>query len=93
MLNGRWKAGVLPAQRDLAGDLFNIIVVFLSRLHGVVFRDLTGGIDGQEGVVPGGVRAVGAVCGGVRVVAVVTVVFVFGDGRQAVPAGSAQPLA
>lgn len=31
-----------------------------------MFRDLTGGMDGQEGVVPEGVGTVGAVCGGFR---------------------------
>ncbi len=63
------------------GDAFNIIVAVLSRLRGFVFCDPTGGSDGQEGVVPGGVGAVGAVCGGVRVVADVSVVFAFGGGR------------
>ena len=58
-----------------------------------MFRDPTGGKDGQEGVGPGGVGAVGAVCGGVRVVAEVTVVFAFGGGRPAVSVRSAQPLA
>jgi len=57
------------------GDSFNIIVAVLSRLRGFVFRDPIGGIDGQEGVVPGGVGAVGAVRGGVRVVAAVAVLF------------------
>ncbi len=44
-------------------------------------------------VVPGGVRAVGAVCGGVRGVVAFSVVFIVGDGEQVVSAGSAQPLA
>ena len=55
------------------GDSFNIIVAVLSRLRGFVLRDPTGGIDGQEGVVPRGVGAVGAVRGGVLFVAAVAV--------------------
>jgi hypothetical protein len=47
------------------GDPFNIIVAVWSRLLGLVFCDPIGGSDGQEGVVPGGVGAVGAVRGGV----------------------------
>jgi hypothetical protein len=75
------------------GDAFNIIVAVLSRLRGFVFRDPTGGIDGQEGVVPGGVGAVGAVRGGVLFVAAVAVLFAIGGRQPTVPAGSAQSLA
>src|ERR1019366_3108826 len=75
------------------GEALNIIVAASWRLHGLMFRDPTGGKNGQEGVGPGAVGAVGAVRGGVRVVAEVTIVFVLGCGRPAVSAPSPQPLA
>jgi hypothetical protein len=50
---------------SLEGVTLNIIVAASWRLHGLVFRDPTGGKDGQEGVGPGGVGAVGVARGGV----------------------------
>jgi hypothetical protein len=47
------------------GDALNIIVAASWRLHGFVFREPTGGKDGQEVVGPGGVGTVGVVRGGV----------------------------
>ena len=93
MLKSRSMLDVSLLSEVQPGDSFHIIVVVLSRLRGFVFRDLTGGIDGQEVVVPEGVGAVGAALGGVGGVAAVAVVFALGGGQQAVPAGSAQSLA
>src|SRR6266545_6286158 len=76
-----------------SGDALNIIVVRPSRLLGFVFCDPIGGSDGQEGVGPGGVGAVGAVRGGVRVVVDVSGLLALGGGGQAVSVRSAQPLA
>jgi hypothetical protein len=60
---------------------FNIIIgpADACRVH--VLRDPIGGIDGQEGVVPGGVGAVGSARGGVRRVVGVPVVFTVGCGE------------
>jgi hypothetical protein len=47
------------------GEILNIMVAASWRIHGLMFRDPTGGRDGQEVVGSGGVGVVGAVRGGV----------------------------
>ena len=68
-----------------------IVLAEASRVH--VLCDPIGGFDGQEGVGPNAVGTVGAVRGGICGVAAVAVVFALGGGKQAVAAGSAEPLA
>jgi hypothetical protein len=63
-----------------AADPFNIIAVLVSRLDGFVFCDPSGGIDGQEGVGPGRIGSVDAVCGRVCVLACGAVVLAVGGG-------------
>src|SRR6266545_8363294 len=93
MLRARSARRVFPAESDFGwwGAQHNRdCSVEASR---IVLFDPIGGNDGQEGVGPRGVGAVGAVRGGVRVVAGLAGVFARCGGGQAVSVRSAQPLA
>ena len=67
--SGLRSAGFPCSARSGVAGALHIIIAVLSRVRGFVFCDPTGGSDGQEGVGPGGVGAVGAVRGGVRALA------------------------